>query len=129
MAFGQVGQRARQVVFAEAKRHDPLSQPLGAGKATGGRAADLPFQPAFAGGVVVKAQIVGDQRQGRHQIGAKTARAQEAILDPQARKLRRLGSPDQQPAPGSGGSGAAKCPFLRPSMASGWVLITMRALG
>ncbi len=107
VAHRKLRQRAALVVFRKPERDQPPDQPLCAGGLIGtqrGTFANQPLQPAFAGGVVVDAQIVKNQRQRRHQFCAQPAGAQEAVLDPDdIADLASLRGP-AHPAPRRGGA-------------------------
>ncbi|GAB1362599.1 hypothetical protein MASR1M32_18350 [Rhodobacter sp.] len=113
MALRQGGAVAAEVVFRELAGAQAVQQAFSPFAAPGGqRAEEQRLEPRGAGGVVVDAKVIGDQRKGRYQVGPKPARPQKAVLDPQAgggKGVRLLAGPDQQravqPCGRGGGSG------------------------
>ena len=124
---GPVGQGGKlcapSVVFRQARAAQGGQQRLCPADLVGGeRLGDERLQPRRTGGIIVDAQIIAHQRQGRHQFRAQPARAQEAVLHPQEGGRgemlgRLLARPDHQRTVGrmgvAGGGGA----FLEPQCA------------
>ena len=82
-ALGQGGQGpGAEVVFRD-PRARPAARPgvrRAAAAAAGWRPRRSAARAGFRGRVVVDAEIVGDEREGRHQVRAEPARAQEPVL-------------------------------------------------
>ena len=99
----------RKVVFRHARTQHGIAQPRGAFGATGGQQpGDQPFQAAFLARIVVDAQIVDRQRQGRHQRRAQPGRTDEPVLDPHAIKtVRHRRGPAQYAPTARRGAGIA----------------------
>ena len=85
MPHGQFRQVAAEIVFRQACLAYGLDQPPRPLAPAGRRlTCDQGFEIAWPRRVVVDALRIRDEREGRNEFGAKSARTQETILDPQS---------------------------------------------